>query len=115
MLHAALAGRDRGDVLPVSGGDLSDEAAEDDRNSLVREGLAELHGGVEVGVRRDLVERVDDRHLRAEARERLAELEPDCAGADDEQGLRQLLELKRRDVVEPIDLVDALDWRNRGA
>ena len=65
-----------------------------------------------VGVRRDLVERVDDRHLRAETGERLAELEPDGAGADDQQGLGQLLELERADVVEPVDPFDAGNRRH---
>src|SRR5206468_3885414 len=59
LLHAALARCDRRDIASVPSGDLRDEAAEDDRNSLVREGLAKLHRGVVVGVRRNLVDGVD--------------------------------------------------------
>ena len=43
----------------------------------------------------DAVEKFDDRHLRAEPPPDRAELEPDDAGADDEQLLRHLAERKR--------------------
>ena len=43
----------------------------------------------------------------------LAELEPDRAAAEDEQRLGQLRELERRDMVDPVDLVDPVDGRRR--
>src|SRR5207253_2251760 len=87
LLRAAFTRDDRCDLGSVARGDLRDEAAEDDRNAFLLEGFTEFPGGVLVGVRRNLVERVDDRNLRSEAGERLAELEANRAGADDQEGL----------------------------
>ena len=73
----------------------------------------QLVGGLLVGARGEVVTGMHDGHLRAEAGERLAELEPDGPAADDEQRLGQLGQLERRHVVDPVDVVDALDRRDR--
>ena len=67
-----------------------------------------------VGARRDPVGLLDDHDPRAEAREDLRELEADRPAAYYEQRLGQLGELQRGDVVDPADLVEALDRRDGG-
>ncbi len=84
-----------------------DADVENDVDPLVLERGLELVRRFGVGACRDLRPVVDDRHARAEAREDLRELEPDRPGADDEQRLRDLLELERTDVVDPVDVLDA--------
>ena len=79
---------------------------------LVLERRCERGRRLGVGERRDPLGRVDDPHLGAEARERLTELEPDRAAPDDQQRARHLGQVERRDVVEPVDLVDPLDRRH---
>src|ERR671924_252110 len=114
-LHAALARDDRPDEATVPPLDTADEAAEDHRDPFVLERAPELHRRVRVGARRDLVEGVDERDLRPEARVGLAELEADRARADDEQRRRQVGELECAHVVEPVDVLDPLDRRDGGA
>ena len=70
-----------------------------------------------LGVRscRDLRPAVHDRHARAEPREDLGEFEADWARADDEQRLRHRFELEGGHMVDPLDLLDARNRRDRGA
>ena len=50
---------------------------------------------------------LDDRHLGAEAAERLGELEADVAAADDDEVAGQLVEREQRCVVERRHVADA--------
>ena len=88
------------------------ERARHDFDPLVLQRGSELGGRVGVAPRRDAAVAVDDRDTRAEARERLRELEPDGARADDQQRRGELGELERRHVIEPVDRVEALDRRH---
>src|SRR5207247_1237083 len=85
-----LARHESGRDLVAVARDALHERAEYDFEPLVLERDLELLGGLPVRAWRDLVECVDDGHAGAEARERLAELEPDRTAADDEQRLGQL-------------------------
>jgi hypothetical protein len=81
----AVLRRDGCRHLTAVAADGLDEDREREVDPLVVERRGQGGRGFGVGERRDPVGRVDDRHARAEARERLAELEPDRACADDEQ------------------------------
>ena len=112
---SAGAGRQRGrQAVPVPD-DAGHRRGRQDVDALVLQGLGHLGRGVGVGARRDPVVVLDDRHGRAEPGERLRQLEPDRAAAEHEQRLRQLGQLERLDVVDPGNLVQAVDGRNGGA
>src|SRR6266511_6106112 len=102
-LGASVARRQRGDDLaPVTAGAL-DERVGDHLDAVVLERGGQLGRRRGLGSRRDLLERVHDRDLGVEARERLAELEPDRSAAENEQRLRKLRQLQCADMVDPAD------------
>ena len=106
---------DRRDHVVAVATDALHVRGEHDLDAVVLlEHLLEHRGGLRVRARREPVGALDDGHTRAEAREDLRELQADGPAADDEQGLRQLGQLEGRDVVDPVDLADALDRRDGG-
>ena len=66
-----------------------------ERQPLLLQHAMELLGDFAVDARQDVIEEFDDRHFGAEPPPHRAELEPDDAGADDEQLLRHLGEIER--------------------
>ena len=73
---------------------------------LLGERALELLGDLVVDARRDAVEELDHRHLRAEPPPHRAQLEPDDAGADHDQVLGHLGELERAGRRDDLLLVD---------
>ena len=69
--------------------------AEAERKALLLENALALLGDLAVHAGQDAVEELDDRHLGAEPPPDRADLQPDDAGADDEQPLRHALQLQR--------------------
>ena len=111
---AAVARREHRDGLAAVLADRLHERVQDDLDALVLERARDLGRRIAVVAECDPVDRVHDRHSGTEAGERLPELEPDGAAADDQQRLRQLGQLERRHVVEPRNVVDAVDGRDGG-
>ncbi len=62
---------------------------------LLLQHAVKLLGDLAVDARQNVIEEFDDRHLGAEPPPHRAELEPDDAGADDEELLRHVGELER--------------------
>jgi len=92
----AVARRDRRDHLVAFLAQPLDEDIRRELDPLCLQRRRERRRGVGIGERRDPLGRVRDPHLGAEARERLAELEPHRAAADDEQRARNLVQVERR-------------------
>ena len=76
-------------------------------DALLGQHALELLGDLAVHAGQDAVEELDDRHLGAEPPPHRAELQPDDAGADDQQLLRHLVQRQRAGRGDDALLVDA--------
>ena len=74
---------------------LRDLRRQPELHALLRQDALELPSDLDVHAGQDAVEELDDGDLRAEPAPDRAELEPDDAGADDQELLRHLVELER--------------------
>ena len=104
----------QGDAVAV-GRDLDARRAQREVDALAREDALERARDVGVLAAEQVVARVDDGHARAEAPEHLAHLAADVPSADHDEVLGHPAELHERRIVEPRDLVEALERRGGGA